>query len=285
MKKPKNTPDTTTDGNPGPETSTAGERSAKKVWSGMLNFGLISMPVCLFTAASEERVGFNQIHSPCEGRIKQQLFCPRCDKVVARTDLLKGYEYEKDRYVTVTDAELAAIEPKSAKILELSAFVPGTQVDPIFFESSYYLAPLDGGQKPYALVLEAMRQSNLVGIVRIVRNGREHICVIRPYLHGMILHTLYWMDEVRGMAFPQLLATDEAEVGMAKQLIQMLTTDWDATQYRDSYRAAVMQLIASKQAGQELPAPAPTTQKAPVIDFASALQQSLAAMKAKKGVA
>jgi len=205
-------------------TSADGERSASKVWSGMLNFGLISMPVCLFTAATEERVSFNQLHPACQGRIKQQLFCPSCNAVVARTDLVKGYEYEKGRYVTVTEAELAAVEPKSAKILELSAFVPAAQVDPIFFESSYYLAPLDRGQKPYALVLEAMRESSLVGIARIVRNGKEHVCVIRPHIQGLILHTLYWKDEVRGMSFPELPVTNEAEVGMAKQLIQMLTT-------------------------------------------------------------
>lgn len=287
MKKQKATQASTTDGKPDQETSTAakGERSASKVWSGMLNFGLISMPVCLFTAASEERVSFNQIHPTCQGRIKQQLFCPSCDAVVAKTDLVKGYEYEKNRYVTVTDAELADAEPKSAKILDLSAFVPAAHLDPIFFESSYYLAPLDGGQKPYALVLQAMRESNLVAIARIVRNAKEHVCAIRPYGQGMILHTLYWIDEVRAVSYPELPATNEAEVGMAKQLIQMLTTAWDPKQYTDAYRAAVMQLIASKCAGQELPAPPPTTQKAPVIDISSALQQSLAAMKAKQGVA
>lgn len=132
MKKQRTNSATTADSKPGPETSAAGERSASKVWSGMLNFGLIPIPVCLFTAATEERVSFNQIHSPCQGRIKQQLFCPGCDKVVARTDLLKGYEYEKGRYVTVTEAELEAVEPKSAKILELSAFVPGHAGRPNF---------------------------------------------------------------------------------------------------------------------------------------------------------
>lgn len=287
MKKQKAAQAPSVEGKGGQETcnGATGERSASKIWSGMLNFGLISMPVCLFTAASEERISFNQIHPKCQGRIKQQLFCPSCDAVVTRTDLVKGYEYEKDRYVTVTEAELTAVEPKSAKILELSAFVPSAQVDPLFFESSYYLAPVDGGQKPYALVLQAMRESNLVAIARIVRNGKEHVCAIRPYGQGMILHTLYWIDEVRALSYPELPATNEAEVGMAKQLIQMLTTEWDPKQYTDPYRAAVMQLIASKCAGKELPAPPPTTQKAVVIDIASALQQSLAAMKAKQGVA
>jgi len=287
MKKQKGTQGASPESKAEPEksASTAGARSANKVWSGLLNFGLISMPVCLFTGATEERVSFNQIHPACHGRIKQQLFCASCDAVVARTDLVKGYEYEKERYVIVTEAELTAVEPKSAKILELSAFVPSAEVDPIFFESSYYLAPLDGGQKPYALVLQAMRESNLVAIARIVRTGKEHICVIRPYGQGMILHTLYWIDEVRATSYPELPATDEAEVGMAKQLIQMLTTEWNPKQYTDGYRTAVMQLIASKCAGQELPGPPPTAQKAVVVDITSALKQSLAEMKAKQGVA
>lgn len=260
------------------------ERSASNVWNGMLSFGLISMPISLRAAAREEKVSFNQIHSTCNGRIKQQLFCPTCDVVVSRGDLLKGYEYEKDNYVIVSQAELDAIEPESAKTLELSAFVPRSQVDPIFFESSYYLVPADGGQKAYALVLQAMRQTELVGIARIVRNGKEHICVIRPYSQGMILHTLFWTDEVRGVSCPELPATNESEVGMAKQLIQMLTTEWDPKQYSDAYRASVMQLIAAKCAGQELPAASPTTPKAEIVDITSALKQSLAAMKAK-GVA
>jgi DNA end-binding protein Ku len=261
------------------------ERSASKVWTGMLKFGLISMPVSLLTAATEERVSFNQIHPKCQGRIKQQLFCPGCDEVVNRNDLLKGYEYEKGQYVIVTEADLTAVEPKSAKTMELSAFVPASQVDPILFESSYYLIPGEDGEKPYALVLQAMRESSLVGVARIVRSGKEHICVIRPYAQGMILHNLYWTNEVRAISFPELPATNDAEVGMAKQLIQMLTAEWDPAQYKDSYREAVMRLIASKREGKELPAASAPSQKAAIIEIASALQQSLAAVKAKKGVA
>lgn len=282
MKKQKPAHAPSAEGKPEQET---GERSASKVWSGTLNFGLISMPVCLFTAATEEKISFNQIHPPCQGRIKQRVFCPQCNEVVVKTDLQKGFEYEKGRYVIVSEAELTAAEPKSAKTLELSAFVPAAQVDPIFFESSYYLAPLDGGQKPYGLVFEAMRESNLVGVARIVRNGKEHVCVIRPYAQGMILHTLYWIDEVRAVSFPELPITNQSELEMAKQLIQMLTAEWNPTQYKDAYREAVMQLIATKSEGKELPAPAAPTQKAEVIDITSALQQSLAAAKTKKGIA
>src|SRR5579883_101722 len=162
------------------------DKAPHKVWSGTLNFGLISMPVALFTAATEERLSFNQLHNSCKGRIKQQIFCPSCNAVVPKTDLLKGYETEKDKYVIVSDAELEAAEPECARIVELSDFVPVSAVDPVFFESSYYLAPQDGGQKPYALVREAMLRKGVVGLARIVRNGKEHICVLRPYASGMI---------------------------------------------------------------------------------------------------
>lgn len=267
------------------QTGSDTSKASSKVWSGMLMFGLISMPISLRTAATEERVSFNQIHPQCQGRIKQQLFCPTCNEVVTKNDLVKGYEQEKGQYVIVTQAELTAVEPKSAKTLELSAFVPASQLDPILFESSYYLTPGEGGEKPYSLVLQAMRESSLVGVARIVRNGREHVCVIRPFGGGMVLHTLYWIDEVRAISFPELPAPNEAEVGVAKQLIQMLTAEWDPKQYKDAYREAVMGLIASKREGKEVTAPAPSAQKAEVIDITAALQASLAAAKARKGVA
>jgi DNA end-binding protein Ku len=269
-----------------PTAFAGSDKSPSKVWSGILNFGLISMPICLMTAATEERISFNQLHAQCNGRIKQQLFCPSCNQVVQRTDLSKGFEYEKDKYVIVTEDELTGAEPKSGKILELSAFVPAVQVDSIFFESCYYLAPLEGGQKPYALVREAMLQTNLVGVARIVRNGREHVCVIRPHGQGMVLHTLFWINEVRGLAFPALPETSESELRMAKQLVQMLAADWNPTQYTDSYREAVLRLIATKRDGKEVVATAsPAVVPTNVVDITSALQRSLDAAKARKGVA
>ncbi|HEY6249608.1 MAG TPA: Ku protein [Candidatus Angelobacter sp.] len=262
------------------------DKSPHQVWSGTLNFGLISMPIGLLSAATEERVSFNQLHDACKGRIKQQLFCPTCETVVQKSTLLKGYEYEKNEYVIVSEGELAKAEPKSAKILELSSFVPASQLDPIFFESSYYLVPGDGGQKPYALIRAAMRQSNLVGIARIVRSGKEHICVVRPYGQGMILHTLYWINEVRAVGFPTLPETSEAEIDMAAQLVEMLRADWDPTQYKDAYREAVLQLIANKREGREIVSTAVSEDSNPkVVDIASALKHSLELAKAKKGAA
>jgi DNA end-binding protein Ku len=259
--------------------------TSRKVWGGLLTFGLISMPVAMFTAATEQRVSFNQLHKTCDGRIKQQLFCPACNQVVAKDDVSKGYEHQKNEYVTVEETDLEACAPKSAKVLELSAFVPAAQVDPIFFESSYYLTPDDGGRKAYALVSQAMRLSGLVGIARLAKNNREHICVLRPYRSGIILQTLYWNDEVRSMTFPALPESTEAETQMAQQLVEVLSCDWKPEDYKDSYRQSVMELIQSKLEGVARPAPALPDHKPTVIDITAALQQSLAAAKARKGVA
>lgn len=262
------------------------DRAPHKVWSGTLNFGLISMPVALFTAATEERISFNQLHNKCHRRIKQQIFCPSCDTVIAKTDLLKGYETEKDKYVVVTEAELEGAEPECARIVELSEFVPASTVDPLCYESSYYLAAQDGGQKPYALVREAMLRKNVVGVARIVRNGKEHMGILRPYAQGMVFQALFWNDEVRPMAFPVLPEISPAEIAIAEQLIDALAGQWDVGRYHDSYRSKILELIQAKSEGQEVAAAGPKPEKkAEIIDIASALQASLAAAKAKKGVA
>jgi DNA end-binding protein Ku len=269
-----------------PPTPGGSEKAPHKVWSGTLTFGLISMPVAMLTAATEERVGFNQLHGKCRKRIQQQTFCPTCTEVVPRADLLRGYETEKDQYVIVTDKEMESAEPECARTVELSEFVPANTVDAVFFESTYYLAPQDGGHKPYALVREAMLRRNVVGVARIVRSSKEHICVLRPFGPGLVLQTLFWNDEVRPMSFPVLPGINEAETAIAEQLIEAMVGVWEPGKFTDSYRDNVMKLIEAKREGQEMASPAPKSeQKAEVIDIAAALQASLAAAKAKRGAA
>jgi DNA end-binding protein Ku len=269
-----------------PPTPGGSEKAPHKVWSGTLTFGLISMPVAMLTAATEERVGFNQLHGKCRKRIQQQTFCPTCTEVVPRADLLRGFETDKDQYVIVTDKELESAEPECARTVELSEFVPANTVDAVFFESTYYLAPQDGGHKPYALVREAMLRRNVVGVARIVRTSKEHICVLRPFGPGLVLQTLFWNDEVRPMSFPVLPGINEAETAIAEQLIEAMVGVWEPGKFTDSYRDNVMKLIEAKREGQEAASPAPKPeQKAEVIDIAAALQASLAAAKAKRGAA
>jgi DNA end-binding protein Ku len=261
------------------------DKSPHKVWTGMLSFGLISMPVSMFTAATEERISFNQLHKNCQSRIKQKTFCPTCDKDIPKTDLIKGYEYEKDKYVVVSEAELDAAEPESAKILKLTEFVPASEIDAIFYESTYYLAAQEGGQTAYALIRAAMLKQKVVGVARIVRSGKEHICVLRPFHDGMILQTLYWNDEVRRMAFPGLPQTNDQELVIAEQLVQALIKHWDPSQYNDAYRDGVMKLLRSKQNGTDFVATPKPAQKAAVVDIAEALRLSLAQAKAAPGAA
>jgi DNA end-binding protein Ku len=261
------------------------DKSPHKVWTGTLSFGLISMPVCLFTAATEERISFNQLHQKCKSRIKQKIVCLACDEEVPKTDLIRGYEHEKDKYLVVTDAELEAAEPENAKLLKLTEFVPAAEIDAVFFEKAYYLAPQDGGRMPYALVRAAMLKQNVVGVARFVHSGKEHICVLRPYHEGMILQTLFWNDEVRCMAFPGLPQTSDQELAIAEQLVQALIKHWNPSQYRDAYRDAVMELLRSKQAGVEVAASAKPVQKAAIVDIAEALRLSLAAARANQGAA
>src|SRR5579884_1422936 len=157
---------------PAVEVRGGSDKSPHKVWTGTLSFGLVSMPVALFTAATSETISFNQLHPACNGRIKQQLYCPGCDCVAEKASLLKGYEIEKGRFVALTKEELEKAEPESARVLDLREFVPAEQIDPLFFESSYYLGPQEGGRQAYALVRDAMRSQNVVGIARIVRSSR-----------------------------------------------------------------------------------------------------------------
>jgi DNA end-binding protein Ku len=199
--------------------------------------------------------------------------------------LVRGYEHEKDKYLIVTDAELEDAEPESAKVLKLTEFVPASEIDPIFYESTYYLAAHEGGQTVYALVRAAMLKQNVVGVARIVRHGKEHVCVLRPYQGGMILQSLYWNDEVRRMAFPGLPQISPAELAIAEQLVQALIGHWNPAQYKDGYRETAMQLLRSKQDGSDFVAGAKPVQRTAVVDIAEALRLSLQAARANQGAA
>src|SRR5450759_1979558 len=170
---------------------------ASTVWRGHLTFGLVSLPVRLYSAARGESVNFNLLHAKDNSRIKQVTFCQAEDKPVPRSELVKGYEYEKDHYVEVDDEEIKKVAPKTAKVMELLEFVKAEQVDPIYLESSYYMAPDEGGDKPYALLFEALRETKYYGIAKVAMHNREHIVILRPNGKGVVLHTMFYVDEIR----------------------------------------------------------------------------------------
>ena len=252
---------------------------ASTVWKGYISFGLVSVPVRLFAAAREEHVSFNQIHSECGGRIKQQIFCPQCDRVVERSELQKGYEVEKGVYVTVNSDELKALEAESSDVMEIQQFVSLDEVDPIFFETSYYSAAEDSGKRAYNLLFRGMTREKVAAIARVTLSGREQVVLIRPYDKGLLLHTLYYPAEVREVSeYGQDTAAEvpEQEVALAEKFMESLRAPFEPEQFQDNYKEKVLGLIETKRAGAT---PQPGVEKrklAPVVDLMTALKQSIA---------
>ena len=257
---------------------------AATVWSGFLTFGLISMPVRLFSGARSRGISFHMLHRDDHVRVKQQLICPEEEKVVDRSEIVKGYEYRKGEYVIIEPQEIKKIEPKTAKAMEILEFVKQEEIDPLYFESSYYLAPDEGGKKPYALLTRALEETEYVAIAKLAMHNREYTVILRPHEHGLVLHTMYYQDEVREM--PDIgtdhLNLRESELKVAHQLIEALAAKWDPTRFHDSFEDNLKKLIKAHLEGKEIkPVEKPRKLSTPV-DLMAALKQSLAQMEGKK---
>src|ERR1700676_1327506 len=252
---------------------------ASSVWKGYLSFGLLSIPIRLFTAARGERISLNQLHEVCHTRIKMPLFCPTCDRKVERSEIVKGYEYEKDQYVLFSDQDLDKIEPDSARSMEILEFVKVDEIDPLYYDASYYVTPEDEGKKAYQLLLEAMEESGYAAIAKLTMHQREHIVVIRPRAKGMTLHTMFYTNEIREVAeYGQSDKSAEPkpqEKKLAEQLIESLAAKFEPEKYKDQYQESMRAMIDAKQQGQEV-AEAPHPKLAPVIDLMEALKKSIA---------
>jgi DNA end-binding protein Ku len=259
---------------------------ASSVWKGHLTFGLVSFPVRLFSAARAVTVSFNQLHQKDNSRIKQMIYCQAEDKPIDRSEIVKGYEYEKDHYVVVDEEDIKKVAPKTAKVMEIQEFVKSDDVDPIFLESSYYMAPDEGGEKPYALLFEAMRQARYYALAKIAMHNREHVVVLRPGTKGILLHTMYFVDEIRQVdefrTDTDLVKPKELE--LAKSLIENLAGDFEPQKYNDTYRDNLMKMIEAKIEGRKV-VETPAPHVAPVIDIMEALKKSLAEKKKPPKVA
>jgi DNA end-binding protein Ku len=253
---------------------------ASTVWRGHLTFGLVSFPVRLFSAARGETVSFNLLHEKDNSRIKQITYCQAEDKPVPRSELVKGFEYEKDHYVVIEEEDIKKVAPKTAKVMEILEFVKEDHVDPLFLESSYYMAPDEGGEKPYALLFEALRQVKYYGVAKIAMHNREHIVILRPGHKGILLHTMYFVDEIRQVdefrTDTDLVKPKELE--MAKTLIDALAADFEPEKYHDTYRENLQKMIEAKIEGRKV-VETPEPHVAPVIDILEALKRSLAEKK------
>src|ERR1700752_2449475 len=257
---------------------------AASVWSGYLTFGLISMPIRLFSGARSSGISFNMLHRTDLQRIKQQLICSEENVPVSRDEIVKGYEFRKDEYVVIEPEEIKKIEPKTAKTMEILEFVKTSEVDPVFFESSYYMVPEEAGRRPYALLTKAHEESEYVAIAKITMHNREYTVFLRPHEGGMMLHTMYYSDEVKkveGFGAPDVELKD-AEVKVAHQLIEALAAEWDPEKYQDTFQENLKKLIETKLEGGEVAAVEKPKKLAPVVDLMAALKQSLAQMEGKK---
>jgi len=259
---------------------------AASVWKGHLTFGLVTIPIRLFSAARSETISFNLLHKDDHSRIRQVTYCQAEDKPITRSETVKGYEYEKDHYVVIEDEEIKKVAPKTARVMEILEFVKSDQVDPVYLESSYYMAPDEGGEKAYALLFTALRDSGYYGLAKVAMHNREHIIILRPGPKGIVSHTMYYQDEIRQV---EEFRTDtslvkEKELAMAKMLISSLESDFEPQKYHDTYRDNLQKLIEDKIEGRKV-VETPSEHVAPVIDIMEALKKSLAEKRKPASVA
>ena len=257
----------------------------RSIWSGAISFGLVNVPVKLYSAVSRKSVRFHQLHDADHVRIQQKRVCPADGEEVPYENIVKGYEISPDRYVVIEPEELEALDPKKTRSIEIQEFVDLDEIDPIYFDHPYYLAPGTGAQKAYRLLLSAMKETNKVAIARVVIRQKENLVAIRATGNVMAMATMVFHDEVISPDTIDELPEDDdeaqvsdREVEMAEQLINSLTADFEPEKYHDEYRERVLELIEAKASGEEIVIQ-PPEEPAKVPDLMAALEQSLAAAK------
>jgi DNA end-binding protein Ku len=255
--------------------------AARAISSGTISFGLVSVPVKLFTGTQSKSLSFNLLHGKDKSRLKQQYICVTCGAVVERDEMVRGYEYAKDQYAILAPEEIKALEQTSDQSIEIEEFVPISSVDPIYFEKTYLLGPDKGGQKAYRLLREAMSEAGQGAVARFSSRGRQQLVLLREAQGGIMMHALFYADEVRDFS-----EIDRGESVTPKpNEIQLASPGFDPTKYEDEYRKRALEVIEQKVAGQEIalaPAQAP---KGQIIDLMDALKASLASRKAKPAAA
>jgi DNA end-binding protein Ku len=257
----------------------------RAIWTGAISFGLVNVPVKLYSAVSKKTVRFHQLHEADGVRIQQKRFCPKEDKEVPYEEIVKGYEISPDRYVIITPDELDAIEPRKTKSIDIEDFVDLDEIDPLYYDHPYYLLPGQGAQKPYKLLVEAMKNANKVAVARVVIRTKEQLVAIRPVEDILAMASMNFADEVIDPdSFDEAPGDDvdasKREIEMAEQLIASLTSEFDPSKYQDTYRERVLEMIERKADGEEITVQ-PVEEPEEVPDLMAALEASLAA--AKKG--
>lgn len=262
----------------------------RAIWTGAISFGLVTIPVKLYSAVQRKSVRFHQLNGKTGVRIQQKRVDPSTGDEVPYDDIVKGYELSPDRYVVIEPGELDALDPKKTKTIDIEDFVEESEIDPIFYDHPYYLAPGAGGAKPYRLLLEAMEETGRVAIAKVVIRSKEQLVAIRPMGEALEMSTMVFADEVLDasrldeLPDPDEVSTTKRELDIAKQLVDSLAGEWEPEKYRDTYRDDVIALIERKAAGEEIAEqPAVEEDEAPVPDLMSALKASLDAVKTRDG--
>ena len=256
---------------------------ARSIGNGTLSFGMDSIPIRMYAAGeSASAISFNLLHAKCKSRLKQQYVCPKDNEIVPRDQMIKGYEFQKEQYVTFTPDELKAMEEESQKAIEITEFVPAAKVDPVYFDGAYYLGPDKGGEKAYKLINEAMKQTGRAALAKWAARGKQYLVMIRPVGNGLVMQQLLYKDEVRPISEVPIGDAElkDSELKLAMQLVEQIASDeFRPENYEDEVRKRYHEAIQRKVEGHEISA-APEAPKAQIIDLMEALKASLAAKNA-----
>ena len=254
----------------------------RSIWNGVISFGMVSIPVKLFTGTESKDISFNQLHRDDNVRIKMMRWCPEDDRAVEMSEIVRGYEYSRDQYVILTEEDFEKLPLASKHTIELAQFVDAEEIDPVFYEKTYYLEPDEKGVKPYALLMRALKEKSLTAVAKIAIRNKERLCALRPVDGTLVLETLFYPDEIRvqkGTEVPEVDVSDR-ELEMAFTLIDLLHEPFAPEKFKDEYREALMKLIDAKLEGEELAVV--TSEPAKVVDLMTALKASVAAAKKRR---
>jgi len=258
----------------------------RAIASATVSFGLVSIPVNLY-AAIEPRaeVRFHWLHKDCGTRVKQQYYCPKHDEVVSRKDLVRGYEFAKDRYVTFTPEELQALDAESTQMIEITEFVPIEKIDPIYFEHPYHLGPGKGGQRAFAMLGKAMAEMDRAALGQYAARGKQYLVMVRPFADGLVMQQLHYADEIRPAVAMSNGRVNESELKLAKQLVEQISSnEFNPEPYKDEVRERVRKQIQHKVKGQDITTRPTEPSKRKVVDLMEALKASLSKETGRKAI-
>lgn len=258
----------------------------RSIWNGVISFGMVSIPVKMYSATENKDIAFHQVHDKCETRIKYQKYCPECDKVVEQDEIDKGYEFAKGQYVILEDEDFDQLPLPSKHTVEVSAFVKIEEIDPIYFEKSYYLEADEAATRPFVLFMRALTDMGMVAIATVTLRNKERLCALRAMGGTLILDTLLYPDEIRVSADEDLpnVRINEKELEMARHLVELMETEFDPQNYKDHYRQALKKVIDAKLEGKEI-VYQEERPKAKVVDLMEALRASVENLRAGRDAA